>query len=448
MTSFGFPRDVALPLIRAAALLALVAAVAGVPQPARAQVRGEILGPGRNRLPVAVAELKWMGGLVRTAAADRFREQLAADLEISGLFHVIDAGAHIEDPQQAGITRDEIDFDDWAAVGALGLVRGGYRGTPEGLTVEVRFFDVAERASKGGRRLSGETTSATRMAHRMADAVMEFVTGTPGPFDSRIAFVSNRGDHYREIHMYSFDGKVERLTRHRSVTMAPAWHPSVGSILFTSFKDRHPALYSLDLATAQEQRLTTRFGVNVGGVWSPDRTSVVLAREQAGNTDLYALDPGTGESRRLTRHWAIDVDPAWSPDGRQLAFCSSRSGTPQVYVMAAGGGEPRRVSFEGEYNSAPAWSPDGTTIAYAGQRQGRFQLFTVPASGGSARQLTFGGSNEDPAWSPDSRYLAFTHRRSGKASIYMTDVHGRRLEQLTDEKGNDSSPNWSPRRPR
>ena len=427
---------------------ALLMVLAVATQDARAQVRGEIIGPGRTRLPVAVAELKWMGGPMRTAAADRFSRQLASDLETSGLFHVIDSGAHIEDPQAAGITREGIDFDDWTAIGALGLVRGGYWGTSEGLTVEVRFFDTGEGASKGGRRLSGETASAARMAHRMADAVMGFVTGLAGPFDSRIIFVSDREDHYREIYMYSFDGTVERLTRHRSVTMAPAWHPSAGSILFTSFKERHPALYSRDLADGTERRLTTRFGVNVGGAWSPDQTTLVLAREQGGNTDLYALDPASGESRQLTQHWGIDVDPAWSPDGRHLVFCSSRSGGPQIYVMAADGSGTRRLSFEGEYNSAPTWSPDGTTIAYAGRRQGRFQIFTISAAGGEARQLTFGGSNEDPSWSPDSRYLAFTHRKAGSASIYMADVHGRWLKQLTDGKGDDSSPSWSPRRPR
>lgn len=434
-------------LVPLLAVTLLAAALPAAPV-ARAQVRGEIVGPGKTRLPVAVAELKWMGGLVRTAAADAFRQQLAADLELSGLFHIIDPGAHIEDPQQAGITGEGIDFDDWAAIGALGLVRGGYWGTPQGLTVEVRFFDVSTRASKGGRRLSGEGTTAARMAHRMTDAIMGFVTGVPGPFDSRIVFVSNREDHYREVYMYSFDGSVDRLTRHRSVTMAPAWHPSVASILFTSFKERHPALFRLDLASAAEDRITRRLGVNVGGAWAPDQSRVVLAREADGNTDLYSLDPDSGESKRLTRHWAIDVDPAWSPDGRHLAFCSSRSGKPQVYVMRADGSQLRRLSFEGEYNSAPAWSPDGTLIAYAGRRQGRFQIFTVEAAGGTPRQLTFGGSNEDPSWSPDSRYLAFTHRRSGVSSVYMTDVHGRWLKQLTDEKGDDSSPNWSPRRPR
>ena len=97
-----------------------------------------------------------------------------------------------------------------------------------------------------------------------------------------------------------------------------------------------------------------------------------------------------------------------------------------------------------------AMARDGASVALVGRTAAKVEAVKeeVEAAGGTPRQLTFGGSNEDPSWSPDSRYLAFTHRRSGVSSVYMTDVHGRWLKQLTDEKGDDSSPNWSPRRPR
>jgi len=413
--------------------------------PAAAQVRGEIVGPGATRMPIAVPALKQLGGGGGQAEAQRFVRILRYDLELSGVFRVIDPSAYIEDPQLGGLTRDAINVDDWISIGALGLVRGGYSETGERLTIEARFFDVADRSSSGGRRLSGGVEEIARMAHRMADAVVEFVTGLPGPFESRIAFVSNRDGYAREIYTYTFDGEIVRRTKHQSITMAPSWHPSGRSLLFTSFRGRRPVLYSVDLGSGLDSRIASKMGVNVGGAYSPDGSRILLAREAGGNTDIFELDPARGRTRRLTTHWGIDVDPSWSPDGAHIVFCSSRSGTPQIYAMRLSDSATRRLTFDGKYNCSPSWSPDGKWIAYAGRRSGRFQIFVIPSAGGTPRQLTFAGSNEDPTWSPDARYVAFSGKRGPAKKIYLIDRYGRWERQLTDGPGDDSSPSWSNR---
>jgi len=424
---------------------AIVATTIAVIPDARAQVRGEIVGAGTMRMPIAVPELRWLGGDERSAEAREFVRVLRADLERSGVFRVVDPAAYPVDPDQLGMSRDQVRFDSWTTIGVLGLVAGGYYGTPDGLSIETRFFDVAERSSSGGRRLSGNLGTIARLAHRMADAVMEFVTGIPGPFDSRIAFVANRNGHHREIYSYTFDGSARPVTRHSSITMAPSWHPSNNSLVFTSFRGGGPVLYSVDFRSGADSRLASKEGVNVGGAWSPDGTRLLLARESGGNTDIYELDPRRKNVRQITRHWGIDVDPAWSPDGKRIAFCSSRSGNPQIYTMTVAGTDVRRLTFEGRYNCSPAWSPDGKQIAYAGRNNGRFQIFVISAAGGRARQITSAGSNEDPTWAPDSRYIAFAGKRGKHSRVYMVDHHGRWETQLTDGAGDDSSPNWSGR---
>jgi len=425
--------------------VAVIAALSLAPALARAQVRGEIVGPGATRMPIAVPALKSMGGYERSAEAAEFVRVLRNDLELSGLFRVIDPAAYIQDPSQMGLTLESVNFDAWAAIGAKALVSGNFTGTPSGLSVEVRFFDITDHSSSGGKRLSGDTGSVKRLAHRMADAVLEYVTGTPGPFDSKIAYVSNRDGRFREIYVMTLDGATMRATRHNAITMAPSWNPTARSILFTSFKGGAPALYSVDVTTGFDSRIAGKLGVNVGGMWSPDGSRILVAREEDGNTDIYELDPASQSSRRLTSHWGIDSDPTWSPDGSRLAFCSSRAGSPQVYIMAIGSTEAQRLTFDGEYNCSPNWSPDGKWIAYAGQRGGQFQIFVIAAAGGPATQLTGSGSNEDPSWAPDSRYLAFSGKRGGQRKIYMIDRTGKWEHPLTDGPSDDSSPSWSRR---
>jgi TolB protein len=426
-------------------MIASVASLCAIASPASAQVRGEILGPGATRLPVAVVDLRIMPG-APAGIAEEFTRTLRGDLEHSGLFRVVNPAAYIGDPQSMSIALESINFDNWRSIGAMGLALGQLDATPEGIAIEMRYFDVANRAMVGGRRLVGPTTDAIRMGHRMADAIMEFLTGTPGPFESRIAFISDRAGRFREVFSYTFDGAVRQLTRHNSITMSPSWHPSGRAILLTSFKEGRPMLFGLDIVTGYDTRIAAKMGVNVGASYSPDGRRILLAREEGGNTDLYELDPNAGSARRLTTHWGIDVAGTYSPDGRRIAMCSSRSGAPQIYTMTPGNeGGAQRLTFEGDYNCSPKWSPDGRYIAFAGRRQGSFQIFVVPAAGGAPRQLTFAGSNEDPTWSPDSRYIAFTSRRGGRKKIYMTDLQGRWERQLTDGNGNDSSPSWSRR---
>lgn len=422
-----------------ASILVLFAAV-----PAGAQLRAEIVGPGVMRVPIAAP------ALVPTGAADtalevEFSRALAGDLDISGLFRLVDPASYIEGVPPGPLGPEGVNFLNWQAIGARGLLLGRYSISPDELVVEVAFFDVPGRTMLGGRRFRGRPGEVPRMAHRTADAIMEFTTGIPGPFDSKIAFVSDRGGHTRDLFTFAFDGRIDRITNHRSVVMAPAWHPDSKSILFTSFRDGSADLFSKDLSSKAETKLASKMGLNIGGAWRPDGSVVAVARESGGNTDIFALDFRGQAQQRLTDHWGIDVDPSWSPDGSRLAFCSSRGGTPQVYTMTYPDKKVSRVTFSGSYNCSPVWSPDGRSIAYAGRAGRSFHIYVVPTAGGEPRQLTFSGSDEDPTWSPDSRFIAFSREQGAHKKIFLVDVTGRWERQLTTGEGDDTSPSWSRR---
>ncbi|MFN2378014.1 MAG: Tol-Pal system beta propeller repeat protein TolB [Candidatus Binatia bacterium] len=420
-------------------VLALGAGPAGA-----APLRAELTSPGMMRVPIALA------GLAPVSAADprleaEFARVLAGDLEISGLFRILDPASYIDGVPAGPLGPQNVNFLNWQTIGAHGLLLGRYERSGSELMVEVAFFDIPGRAMLGGRRFRGPQAEVARMAHRTADAILEFTTGTPGPFDSRIAFVSNRGGFAKEIHTFTFDGAVTRITGHRTVTMAPSWSLDSSSIVFTSFRGGAPSLYSIALGTKAESKLAAKMGLNVGGAWRPDGASLAVAREEGGNTDIYLLDFATKDQQRLTDHWGIDVDPSWSPDGSRLAFCSSRGGTPQVYTMSPSSKQATRISFSGSYNCAPVWSPDGRWIAYAGRVGRDFHIFVIPAGGGEGRQLTFSGSNEDPTWSPDSRFIVFAREQASDRKLFLVDITGRWERQLTTGKGDDSSPSWSRR---
>lgn len=421
-----------------AGMTCLAASLLAVATSAGAQVRGTVSGPGQTAFPIVVAPLS---GADRDAAA--FSRTLARDLEISGFFDVLPpSGPAVPDP--AG----SIDYTRWAAVGTRFLVAGQYRVNGAEFSIEVRLYDVIERRILGGKRYEARIPELPRMANRFADEILRLVTGTRGPFDSDIAFISTRGGRFKELWVMRFDGgDLRQLTRNQTINLAPSWAPNGRTLLYTSYRDGRPRLYEVDARTQKRRRVLGGPGLVVGGRYAPNGRQIAVSREESrGNTEIVILDDRGRPVEVVARNEGIDVSPTWAPDGRRLAFCSSRGGSPQIYVVDALGGGLRRVTHQGSYNTSPAWSPTGERIAYTGRVPGgSFQIFVVDLGTGGLRQVTQGpGDNTSASWSPDGRYLIFSSTRSGREELYVSDWRGRRQHRLIAGPGGDTSPTWSP----
>jgi len=427
---------------------AALAFVLGRASLAAAVVTGQIFGPGSESFPIAVVPLKDLGGDAGGALGLRFAQVLSHDLDLSGYFRLLDPKTFIENPQTSGITAGEIDFVGWATLGAQALVKGGVTASGDTVTVEVRLFDVPGRhdVPQASRRYSGPRADLPRMAHKTADAILEFLTGERGPFDSAIALVSTRGGRLKDVYRFTFDqDEPAKVTDERSLVVSPRWRPDAHAILFTSYREHFPHLFQIELPSRQVTRVVPGRDVVLDGAWSPDGSRLLVTREEGGNSDVYLLDRGGQVIQRLTDHWAIDVSPMWAPDGRRLAFCSARAGSPQIYVMNVDGSGLVRVSSTGGYNTSPAWSPKGDRLAWATRAGGGFQIVVAAPDGSAAQTITSAGSNENPSWAPDGRYLVFSSTRAGRSHLFLSDRDGKTQKQLTRGAADDTSPTWSPR---
>jgi TolB protein len=413
-----------------------------VAAPARALVTGTVVGPGGVAVPIAVVGFVAEGAA--SQAARRFTDVLARDLDLSGLFRVLDPASFPERPPNVSLGAADTDFEAWEATGAVLVVKGRVDLVGGQVRVEARTFDVAGRrgVEAASRRFDGTPGDAGRMANRLADAIVEHLTGLAGPFDSQIVFTSTRGGPLKDLYRFTFDGGAQRLTHEPSLSVSPRFHPDRTRVIFMSYRRHAPSLFELLLANGSVRQVTTSRASLLGGAWSPDGSTLIVAREQGGNTDLYLVDRSGKPLRRLTDHWAVDVSPAWSPDGRRFAFCSARSGSPQIYVMNVDGSGLRRISSEGSYNTSPAWSPTGEHLAWA-SRAGGMQIVVSDVEGRGARRVTTGGDNEDPAWAPDGRFLAYSGRGTRGRRLMLTDRDGRTHRELTAGPGDDTSPTWA-----
>jgi TolB protein len=430
-------------------ILAVSAALFFYARPFYSQVnRGTIDEPGGRRVPIAISPLKNIGsGDDKRGLSESIAEVIGNDMNLSGWFRVLDRAAYIEKPQQGGLTLDSFDMKNWSAIGAESLVKGGFSAQGDDLSVELRLFDVYQAKQLVGKRYSGKVRDFRRIAHKFADEIINQFTGTPGVFNSRLAYVSNAGGGLKEVYFSHLDGtEKSQVTNNRSINLSPAWSPDGKMLLYTSYREGQRSLYLHDVTTGKETRIAERSGSSIGGKWSPDGQFIAVAFERGGNTDLYLLDRSGKVLRRLTEDRGIDVSPTWSPDGSRLAFVSNRSGNPQIYIMDLAGGNTRRLTFAGSYNTSPDWSPKGDRIAYTARVAGRFQIFIIGVQGGDPQQLTSGsGDNEDPSWAPDGRFIAFASNRGGRYQLYMMRDTGENQQRLTASGGDDTNPSWSPR---
>ncbi len=428
----------------------IMIALAALSGPACAKVYIDLAAPSQSAVPVAVEEFRDLGGQgapADKAALDTIRKELydaiATDLRFSGFFKVIDKKANIEDPAKSGLTESGTDFRSWRAIGADALVKGGFLLEGDKLTVEIRFFDCVTEKLVTGKKFSGSSKNPRRIIHFFSDAVYEELTGKKGVFTSKVLFVSGSGGN-KEIYVADYDGRnATKLTRNRSINLAPQWAPDGRSIIYVSYKRGTPAMYSLDLTTGRDEAVSSRPGINIGGMYSPDGSRIALTLSGERSPELYLLDLQTKEYKKLTDNNGIDVSPAWSPDGGRVAYVSDTAGNPHIHVLDLATGNSKRLTFKGKYNSSPSWSPDGRKIAFARSDGGRFNVWVMGPDGQGLTQLTFDGDNRHPSWSPDGRYIVFSSSEGGGSlKIIRADGTGA-LKLNTGVKG-EKAPAWSP----
>jgi len=409
---------------------------------ARAQVKMEFTGPGSSSAPIAISQLKNLGGDDDGALSDRFIDVLSRDVRLSGYFRIINPQSYIESPQTSGYQLGQFNFGDWSSINAEFLVKGSVRRGDDGVTIEAFLYDVGGQRQLAGKRFQGPPQEVPRMARRFADALLQAVTGKRGPFDTRLAMVATQGERFKEIYLSTIDGVgMFRVTNNPTINLSPSLDHSAGRVLYVSYKTGAPELYLYDLATRRETRIVSHLGSLLGGAVMPDGNAVVAAIERGGATNLFMLDTAGNEIRQLTHGASINVDPALNADGSLMAFTSDRGGTPQIYVMSTSGGAARRITYQGDYNTNPAFSPDGSKLAYQ-SRKGGFQIEVISANGGG--EPTHLAAGQHPSWSPDGRYIVFSSGFSGESRLYLMQADtGKIIAPITKEESNATDPAWS-----
>lgn len=368
---------------------------------------------------------------------------IVEDLAFSGLFTFISPKAFIE-KESAGISKGSFKFSDWTTIGAQFLMKAD--GSVRNGQISIQIFLYAAFSGKLllGKKYSANTRTIRKLGHTVANDIMKTLTGRPGPFTSKIVFVSDKSGK-KEIYTMDYDGhNIRKVSpaRTSSLTLSPNWSPDGRYITYTSLARNSKGLrnhnfYRYDTKTGQEILLSNKNGMNSGGSYSPNGREIALTMSFNGNPEIYYLNPISKKATRGTKSVGLDVDPDWSPDGRYLTFVSDRSGRPMIYRMRRDGSEVKRLTIAGRYNATPSWSPTDNKITFAGWIDGRFDIFIMNPDGTNIERLTKNmGNNEDPHFASDGYFIVYSSNRKGKKNLYLTNIDNTIHRRITNDFGN------------
>ncbi len=399
-----------------------------------------------HKFPIAVPDLQITKGNDKDKLASEIAEILKNDLKIAGYFEVLNKSNF---PQEAALTKEQINFKQWSGLGAQALVKGGLEIDGKNLIFQWRLFDPISSEMLVGKEYKVEKKNYRAAVHRFMDEIMLALTGEKGIFSTKIVAACGPVGK-RQITMMDIDGENRiPLSDNKSINLSPDWSKDGKQIAFTSYAKYWPEIFIVNTeGKGKAKRVTFNNSSNLTPAWSPDGSSIALSSNMMGDDpEIFLIDSQGNKLGQITRSKGIDYAPAWSPDGQNLVYASERAGRLHLFTMDKNGGNNKRISFSGAFNDQPDWSPKGDKITYSLQDGGGFDIYSMNIDGSSIQKVSNGmGSNESPSYSPDGRYIVYSSNRSHKTDLYIMLWEGTNPTAIT-KTGNCVNPDWSPRFP-
>lgn len=370
-----------------------------------------------------------------------------SDLSSSGQFRPIDEANMLSLPSSA----EEVAYHDWRVLGTDYVVVGSVFIDGLGLLVaEFEVIDVNQERVLQSAQVKGNVEDSRSLAHHVSDEVFRAMTGVPGAFSTRVAYVlvENRTfvDERHTLMIADFDGERERpMLISEQPILSPAWSSDGKQLAYVSFEAGSSAIHIINLETGQSRLLANFEGINSAPSFSPDGAHIAMVLSRDGNPDIYTIEVASNVIRRITNHRAIDTEPVWELNGENLIFTSDRGGSPQIYRVNVDSLRVTRLTFEGTYNARPRVMPDNTNFIFVHRSGSGFHIAWRDLEGNrAARILSSNVLDESPSVAPNGVMMMYSTKSNRKGILSIVSVSGEVEYKLTSPTGDVIEPAWSP----
>lgn len=344
------------------------------------------------------------------------------DLDLSGEFEVLDDK---QIPDGLYLSDSPVDVDAWKKKGAEAVVKINARNTRgkvelRGIAYLTNFGDKAVYDEK----IYVDKANVREESHRVADALIGALTGTPGGFSSQMTFIYGVGKQRRVYVMDSDGHDPHPVSPDDQLALTPVFDPNHQLYYSASVKKGAFKIYpeGADKPLKIEPR-----GSIYGLAWNRDGTEVAASIARGTGIQLFRGPDLTNLKSAAKSDMALH--PAWSPSGK-LAYSGEGRWGQRIFV------DGKAVTPDGLNATAPVFCrhPTGIRLVYMVWVGNDADLVAMAETGGGAYRLTAGrGRNSYPACSPDGRLIAFfSSRKTGEGpGLYIMRIDGRRPKRVS-----------------
>lgn len=432
-----------------------------ITQSARAELEIIITEGIDTAQPIAVVPFEWKGS---GSAPSNIADIVAADLARSGQFSPIKES---ELPQQPK-TLDEIDFKAWTSMGASALVMGSMSTDINGnYVIDFKLIDLAKGQLEAGKQTMTPEGTLVRnhdyillnnegviqpervrnFAHRISDLVYEELTGQPGAFLTRIAYVviKEKAQYPYQLMVADYDGYNESsVVRGFEPLMSPTWSPDGKKLAYVSFENKRSQVFIQDLQTGRREVVASFPRHNGSPRFSPDGSKLALVLSKSGSLHLYVLDMQSGRLSKLTHGRANNTEPFWTPDGKKLIYTSDQGGQPQIYELDLASKSSHRITWQGKQNLGGQITPDGKEMVMVNQSVSGYNIAKQDLQTGVVQVLTKTLLDESPSIAPNGSMIIYSSIYGKHNVLSLVSIDGRFKARLPLSNGRVRSPAWSP----
>jgi TolB protein len=420
--------------------------LSGFVSAAQAVLKIDITEGFEGALPIAVIPFQWSGS--EKLPDGDVSAIISSDLARSGKFSPVAEKDLIARPQSFA----DVHYKTWRIAGMDHIVIGNVSKQLDGTyQVQFRLIDILKAKQVLGYSFTATDSTLRTTAHQISDYIFTHITGLPGAFSTRIAYVTVQRDPASasgttaKLQVSDTDGyNPQTLLTSDQPIMSPAWSPDGSEVAYVSFESGQSEIFTHNIRTGIRKSRSKHAGLNGAPAWSPDGTKLALTLSKDGNSEIYILQLKSGKLQRVTNHWSIDTEAVWTPDGKSVIYTSSRTGKPQLYMQAiAAGSKARRLTFEGRYNASASVSADGRSVAYVHGEGSIYRIAVLDIETKSSRILTDGPLDESPEFAPNNSMILFASKSKQKAVLAAVSVDGRHKQRLAFSDGAVREPSWA-----
>src|SRR5690554_2056699 len=172
--------------IRNTALLGWLVVMLMAASTARAELLIRITEGANAAIPVAVVPFAESGAM---PSGDKVSSIVQADLTMSGEFRPLEPSKMLSLPSKGS----DVYFRDWRMLGQRYVLVGELTRSGDRVQARYELFDVNQEKRILGESAAAGVGSVGSLGHQLRDGVHGAVTGEPGVFSTKLAYVTVSG---------------------------------------------------------------------------------------------------------------------------------------------------------------------------------------------------------------------------------------------------------------